>query len=295
MSNIKLFDLNVVITDKAMLDVYNSDLLDSSNSKIVSYNQIEKLNLYSNPKDVIELSKKLGNYFFFVAGSSNFHHIDIANILRIKSQIKKKLQLVLFDHHMDCSDFVIEKDILNCGNWISYAYKKNLISRVVMIGTKDFRKTDRFDFSLEKNGDLSYHPNINNCIDSKFLNPDSPTYISIDTDILSEPSDWERGPYSLNTLLNSPIWEQLSNYNLVGASILGHVTDNRKIIDLFKTNYQNKDMTKTKNPLSNQWEYLIYTIFPKLWSSLTIRPLPLDKQLAIIVALYQKIQSIRNK
>jgi len=293
MLNIKLSDANIVITDKVMLDIYKSELIDSSTCNIISSDSIFKLNLYSNAKEILDFSKKLADYFFLIGGSSNFHHVDIANINRIQLKIKKKIQLILFDHHMDCGIYKPETNLLHCGNWISYAYQTNLVNRVVMIGTKDFRKETGFDYNLEKKKDLLYHPFLDKYFSNKFLNPNSPTYISIDTDILKDSSDWERGSYSLQTVLKSPIWEQLSNFNLVGACIIGHVTDNRKFFDLIKTSFQNIDKYQTKYDLNELWQYLIYTIFPKIWSSMFIRPLPTSEQFKIILSFYKKIQSIR--
>ncbi|MCK4365203.1 MAG: arginase family protein [Thermoplasmatales archaeon] len=291
----ELSDANIVITDKAMRDTYNSKLLELSKSEIINPENTRHLNLYSNTDDVLKLKDKLKDHFFFIAGSSNFHHIDIANISRIYSKINQKLQLILIDQHMDCDVFLEDIKSLNCGNWVSYASRVGLVDRVVMIGNNDYRKNPRFDHDIEQKNKLLYHPNIENPFDIRFLKPDAPTYISIDTDILNVPSDWQKGIHDLESILNSPFWKQLSDFKLVGTCILGHVTDNRRTLDLIKK-LSNKGSPTPKRYKFSQGDYSVtfkHLFFQKVKASLTSIPLPLEKQLEIILAFYEKIQSIR--
>ena len=101
MLDIRLSDLNLVKTDKIMNDIYNSEVVDLSNCNMIDDPDVFSLNLNSTPKKIFDLSLKLKNHFYLIAGSSNFHHIDISNLIRLKNKLKEKIQLILFDSHMD--------------------------------------------------------------------------------------------------------------------------------------------------------------------------------------------------
>jgi len=292
MSKINLSDLNLLLTDKIMIDIYNSSIINLSNCDIIDYNDIFSFNLHTNPKKILNLSSKLKDHFYLIAGSSNFHHLDISNLIRLKNKLKKKMQLILFDSHMDALRYIPESNFIHCGNWVSYLYNDKIINKVVTIGTGDWRKNKGFDYSLINNNDLLYHPDCNKPLKIEFLDPNIPTYISIDTDILDCPSDWGIGRCKFDEVLTSPIWDQLSNFNIVGATIMGHVTDNRKTLDLVKSFIQ----TPSKSNKYYRKEISAFfknSIKLKLFASLTAWSLSIDKQFEIISKFYQRVQSIR--
>jgi len=284
-------DANILITDENMKSVYDKSNL--SNVHILSPKSVYNTNMFCTSDEINVIESKLKNHFYLIAGSSNFHHLDIANISRIFSVTKKKIQLILFDQHLDCQQFDDRSNLVHCGNWVSYLYRKGIIGKVFIVGATS-KKDKYFDKQLGDSSDFSICQDINSSIQPGFFDDEIPTYISIDTDILSQQNDWPKGALSLNDVLGSPIWNQISNYNIVGSCILGHVTDNRRAMDFLKVLFKKRAYVKNTFSLSEIWDNTLKVLLIKIQASLSGKPLSLPKQLNIIKSFYNKVQSIRN-
>jgi hypothetical protein len=291
MTKNKIFkDVNVMATDASMTNTYTN----LSNSSFINIQEhIPTLNLSCREENVLSLEPLLRDHFYLIMGSSNFHHLDIVNIKRICEKKKEKLQLLLIDQHMDCQQYDNQKKELHCGNWISYAYQKNYLSKIAIAGSRDFRELQSFDHSLAQDSILCVPPSLQKLTLENFFSKDLPVYISIDTDVLDVPNDWGRGKESLENILNAPFWHELREYNIIGACIHGHVTDNRKFLDIVSKAFHKDTQVSQQFSLTEVKEYILHALLPKLWASITTRPLPLEQQRDIIWSFYQKIESIR--
>lgn len=287
-------DLNLALTDKVMEQVYFNSKVQLDHCTTIPNILLKDINLSCLPIYMENLFSHLEDHFFFIAGSSNFHHLDVLP-LKMKSQkISTSLQLVLFDRHMDNQIFSKDWNELHCGNWISYAYQFGFIKKILIVGSDDYRSLQGFYGEIEAAGDLCYLPKTSQEMPSGFFDPSVPVYISIDTDILSVPSDWGKGRHSLESALNSPVWENLKNYTIAGATILGHVSDRRGFRDLY-SHYIKQNLTSVKKfSLKELYEYFVHGIWHKIQTSLFYSPLPLDKQIEIIFSFYDKINALRK-
>ncbi len=291
--NFNIYDTLIAITDSAMKKCYlNDDFVSLDNCYIYKNSTIESFNLFCPASKLINTFNDITK-FFLIAGSSNFHHLEVSRLKNLKERLNTPLQLILFDRHMDAQFYNNKDRLLTCGNWISFAVRQNLVSNVILCGCNDETMQPAFDSELLNSGKIIYHKDISLQLDSGLLNLMQPTYISVDTDILNFPSDWGRGKLSLENFLSSPVWQQLKQCNIVGAGIMGHVTDNRRAIDMIYAAYKRRRELKSSQCSMDEIKAdIIYGLFPKMQASWRGSPLDITDQFNIIYSVYQKIAAI---
>jgi len=255
-------------------------------------------NLATTLEKVQELENDCRNNFYLMAGSSNFHHLEIPKMSKIlKKHSRDSLQLILLDGHMDSERYDHHTDLMNCGSWISYGLRAGIISKVLMIGCKDSSKDFYFDTELLKSERMCYFKNPQDAELKNFLSPDQPVYLSIDTDILDVATDWDVGHVSMKQLLESGFWQELKSYNLIGAGIMGHLSDRRGVGDYLykafhmtfieKIQFHDKNLSQLDN---------IKMFFAVLWEKVEShfgKKLNWKEALQLYHALYIKIESVR--
>jgi hypothetical protein len=284
-----------LVTDRAVSDVYRGIALDPGTTSFYDAPGIPSLNLGGTPESLFRIFQDLETRFYSFCGSSNFHHIDTVNLSRLRSALGLPLQLILVDQHMDCCLYEEDRRFLHCGNWVSYAYRKGLISKAVMIGCRDYRKLSNFDSSLEKDGNLVYIREPSEADLNGWLDPGQPCYLSIDTDVLSVPSDWGMGLHTLEALLSSPFWGFLEKADWVGAFLHGHVTDDRRFLDMALASFRGPQVKAAGNPFRDLGVNLMHAVWPKLRASLFLPTLTMEEQLGIMLALYARCERARRR
>ncbi len=289
----RIRDATVVLTDQAMRSVYCGQAIDGPTVDIVDESGVEALNMAAEPAEVLRLFRGLTRRFFLVCGSSNFHHLDIGFLTMLREELGGPVQLVLFDRHMDCQRFVEGTCLLHCGNWVSFACRQGLVSRAVLVGCRDYRWFPGYDRELFRTGQVVYHPHLGSPLPEGLLDPDAPVHVSVDTDILSVPSDWGVGDHSLKALVESPVWKQLSALHLVGASVQGHVTDRRLLRDLLRAAKRGSRVASAA-PWYEQVCDAAYVVAAKTWASVSTRPLPLCEQQRIVGTVVEKLEECRR-
>lgn len=287
----RISDANIVLTDTLMVSVY-ANVIDKRSVTLLKHGDIPSLNIMASLERLFALLAPLQAKPFMICGSSNFHHLDAVNLTLHREQAGKPLQLILVDRHMDCQRFKEGSKTLHCGNWVSYAYRKGLIDRVVMVGCDDFSRLSSFDNLLREDGRWLYLPDFQSVQLKPFLDPALPVYISVDTDVLDVPSDWGRGRHSLRTVLESPLWEQLSEFQVTGAFLNGHVTDSRRLADAFAFSLRSEPGGLTGLGPRELLIDAAITFKDKLVASLAGSPLPPDQQLDIMAAFHARIQGV---
>ena len=229
---------------------------------------------------------------FMICGSSNFHHLDAFNLTLQREKVGEPLQLVLVDRHMDCQRFRQGATQIDCGNWVSYAYRKGLIDRVAMVGCDDFPRLSSFDPLPREEGHFLYQPDFRSVRLEGFLDPGKPVYISVDSDVLDVPSDWGRGRHSLETVLASPLWDQLAEFPVVAAFLNGHVSDGRRLADAFAFSLRSEPGGLSGlGPVELAIDAAI-TFKDKLVATLAGKPLPPQRQFTIMAAFHDRIRQV---
>ncbi|MCP3922174.1 MAG: hypothetical protein GY714_06265 [Desulfobacterales bacterium] len=288
-------DATILMTDQMMQKYYTKEASHES-CHLFELDGMESLNLLCHWQKVEELVDSLKSHFFLIAGSSNFHHLEIAKLYKLTKELQKPVQLILFDHHMDAQEYRENDGILTCGNWVSFAVQNGLIDSVIMCGCDDETRIPLFDQKLQHSGKMQFHSDISRPLPNGILSKEKPTYISVDTDILNIPSDWGKGSVNIEDFLASPVWEQLKDVDVIGAGLMGHVTDNRRIKDMLKTTANRKEVLKSSFfSVKELYADIVYGIFPKLWASLTSRPLSPDFQYRIMLSIYKKLAALKPK
>ena len=280
----KIKNTLLLITDKAMRKVYNEPCIDSKSVKIIDCESIRRLNFLSKENQILDICDSV--YPFLIFGSSNFHHLVALHIKNLYKKIGCPLQLILIDRHMDAQSYNPDTKELHCGNWVSYCFHKGWLRNIIIIGSNNDYKMSSFDHSLIKKNVLTYCQNINSKKIETLIHKDVPTYVSIDTDVLNLPNDWGKGRVSLEELLNASFWNAVNRDNCYGASILGHVTDNRRIVDFLKVSFKSSNKILSKLSIFEIINGFFYTFFTKLWASITTKPLPMAEQLTIMQKIY---------
>lgn len=280
----KIKNTLLLITDNIMRKVYNESCFDRKTVEIIDSESIRCLNFISEEKNIFEISNC--TLPFFISGSSNFHHLVSLHINNMFKKIGCPLQLILIDRHMDAEKYNPDTKELHCGNWVSYCFYKGWLRNIIILGSNNDYKMSSFDHSLIKKNVLTYCQNINSKKIETLIHMDVPTYVSIDTDVLNLPNDWGKGRVSLEDLLNASFWNVVNRDNCYGASILGHVTDNRRIVDFLKVSFKSSGKILSKLSIFEIINGFFYTFFTKLWASITTKPLPITEQLSIIQKIY---------
>jgi hypothetical protein len=287
-------DAVFLVTDRAVSNAYRSLALDAQTTSWLDSPDIFSLNLGGTPERLFQTFPTPRGEFYCIGGSSNFHHLDLINLKRLRVKHNSPLQLILVDQHMDCVRYEEKRKWLHCGNWISYAFQKGMISKVAMVGCRDYRSLTSFDARLEQAGALRYFPNPMEVDFEGFFEPRLPTYLSIDTDVLSKPSDYGLGLHTLDIVLASPFWDFLGGSNWVGAFLHGHVTDNRRFLDVFRTSIFSPAARAAGNPFRDFKVNFVHCVWPKLLASLFLKELAMEEQLEIMLALYSRAEKARS-
>lgn len=288
-------DSAILITDEVMRDVYVAPCIDEKSVRLIDFKTIRECNLYCPVTAVLKVSRLFDGFPILIGGSSNYHHFVIAHIKSLISQTHTPLQLVLIDRHMDCQKYNETSGTIHCGNWVSYCHRNKLVSHVYMIGCQSEIRQSSFDHTVSNSGTMYHVSEVMNIPGDAIFEPNYPMYIAIDTDILDQPNDWGKGNVPVIEFLNMPLWEMLTNKKIIGGSIFGHVTDNRKCLDLLKKVFENP-VTLFKNiPADELVNDILTTVLPKAYASLSSKPLPLDIQLQIIKLIYFKLQAVITK
>ena len=311
----KLAKANLIITDRAMARAYGPDVLDAESCHVIDRESIRELNLFCSPEALFQALEPLPWKFFCICGSSNFHHLDIFNLRRLHARTGRGLQLLVLDQHMDFGRFDPAGNVLHCGNWITYGFEKNFLSRALIIGCRNALESGIVDDRLHAGGKVAFRQNPAAASLFPFLSPDEPIYLSIDTDVLSVPSDWDRGLYDLKTVLAAPFWDELKSCRLAGAFIHGHVSDGRGAWDLLRKAVfdRNSKPAMRAGPsassrsqsrpsawmrfteaLSEGKKWWGYGVWPKLKTSWTMNKPSLREQLEVILSFYSAVNRIRK-
>lgn len=285
----RISDANIVLTDKLMESVYAGEVVDSRSVVLLKHEGIATLNIMAPLDRLFSLLAPLKAKPFMICGSSNFHHLDACNLTLHREAAGMPMQLILVDRHMDCQKFREESRTLHCGNWVSYAYRKGLIDRVAMVGCDDFSRLSSFDNLMREEGKWLYQPDFRSVNLVPFLDPARPVYISIDTDVLDVPSDWGRGRHSLDTVLQSSLWDQLADFRVTGAFLNGHVTDGRRLADAFAFSLRSEPGGLTGLGPRELLIDAAITFKDKLVASLAGAPLPPREQLSIMAAFHARV------
>ena len=167
----RIADANIVVTDEAVAEAYDESRVDFASSRIFRSAAAPRLNIGCAWEAVSEALRPLEERFGFICGSSNFHHLDVFNLDRLRRKLGEPVQLILVDQHMDCVRFSEEDGFLHCGNWVAFAYRRGLIAKAAMVGCRDYRKLRTFEDSLEKDGNLAYCPDPRDPLPRNFLDP----------------------------------------------------------------------------------------------------------------------------
>jgi hypothetical protein len=290
---VKIHDALILATDRAVSAAYGGGVLDRDTATLFATPDLPTLNMGGISEAPFRVLKGMEDRFYCFAGSSNFHHLDAVNIQRLSARFGSPLQVVLIDQHMDCVRFDENDDLLHCGNWVSYCFRKGWLSKIAMIGCRDQRSQSNFDGRLEKEGALAFFPDPARTPLGGFLNPGRPVYLSVDTDVLSVPGDWSPGLHSLDSILKSPVWDFLAKAEWVGAFLHGHVTDNRRFLDILRSMSSGHIPNTWKNLLKDLGVNLAHAFWPKLRASF-FPALPMDEQLKIMLAIYARAEKTRR-
>lgn len=284
-----IFDSVIVITDNAMRNAYIPPYIDKETVKVIDEDAIRKFNFFTSSDKILKYRDAVKDFPILIGGSSNFHHFVIAHIVGKYSHFGVPIQIVLIDRHMDCQRYSDQTKMVHCGNWVSYCYRKKLISRIIMLGCGNEMNQSSFDHDIGKTGSFSYKPDITSNSFLETLDPDIPVYLSLDTDILNLSNDWGKGKVRLEDLLKIPLWSGLRSKHIAGASIIGHVTDNRRILDSFMKVIENPLRFAKKVSFNELINDIKTTVFPKLWASMTTKPMPFEDQFKVIRTLFNRI------
>ena len=288
----KIKNANIVVTDSLMETVYGADAIDGASVSVLKDPEIFALNVLATPEKVFSLLAPLSPKPLFICGSSNFHHVDAYNIAQFSRMLASPMQLILIDRHMDCQRYRDSENVLHCGNWVSYCYRKGYINRIVMAGCDDYSKVSTFDHQIKQDGNLLHAPDLNSIDIRSFLDAKAPTYTSVDTDVLDVLSDWGVGRHSMESVMASPLWEQLQGYKVVGGFINGHVTDDRRLKDMLVCAIINIKASSVNMSFREICEDTYYTMKDKLKASLSGSPLKPEAQLQIILRFYERITGV---
>ena len=280
----RVCDATIAITDHAMRRVYRGELLDTASTDVLDDERVRRLNMVASVRDVLDVFRGLPRRFFLLCGSSNFHHLDIGFLTNLREAGVGPVQLVLLDRHMDAQRYREATGMLHCGNWVSYACRTGLVSHGVLVGCRDYRRFRDYDLELFRQGRLRYHPDLSLELPADAIDTNCPTYVSIDTDILSVRSDWGRGQHTLGAVCGAALWRQLGALPIAGASLQGHVTDARMALDCLLCSLHCGGLVG-KLPLQDQVHGFVYTFTAKLLGSLCGSPLSLERQAQIMLTL----------
>lgn len=288
----KISDANIVLTDQIMRKVYSGDAIEAESVILLGDEGIASLNIMASVHRLFSVLSPLAAKAFMICGSSNFHHLDAFNLTLHRNRIGTPLQLVLVDRHMDCQAYREGSTMLHCGNWVSYAYRKGLIDRVAMVGCDDFSRLSSFDNGIRLDGRMLYQPDFRSVDLRGFLDPSLPAYVSVDTDVLDVPSDWGRGRHSLESVMASPMWDQLAEFPLAGAFLNGHVSDGRRLADAFAFSIRSEPGGLAGLGPKELLIDAAITLKDKLVASLSGAPLSPARQFSIMSAFHGRIKEV---
>jgi len=284
---VRISDAIIALTDRAMDGCYGELATFAADVDLLPREALEAQNLMCGEKETLRLVALLGDRFFLIAGSSNFHHLEVARLARLAERTAGPVHLLLIDRHMDAQEYRERDSVLTCGNWVPYAVRRGLVRSVTLCGCDDETRDPAFDREILDDGRIAHHPDLSAPLDARLFEGCA-TYVSVDTDILAVPSDWGRGEVALSDLLAAPLWAQLANTTLCGAGIMGHVTDGRYAADMLATAWRRRGLVGSFSSFSELWADFAYGLLPKLRAGFA-RPLPLERQFEIVRSIYEKI------
>ena len=197
----------------------NQDFYKKKDYKIIDLYDLKNVSRYCDEKTLNIIRKKLydiENYKIKFIDSGNYHYISYL----ILEKIKKPFVLVLFDHHTDMQQPLME-GMMSCGDWAGMVLDQNpALQQFILIGpaeddikqirTKHLDKLITFSAEEIRKGEGVER--------LKRIHGGVPLYISIDKDVLSEQyseTNWNQGELTLGML------EHMLQYFLERAPVYG--------------------------------------------------------------------------
>jgi hypothetical protein len=165
--------------------------------------------------------------------SGNYHYMS----LFFMRKINVPFTLLLLDNHPDTKPAVFG-GITSCGGWVREASESfQNLERIIMAGVDETLLEEESPLPEKAiNASLSELPSL-------LKNINTPLYISLDKDIMSEEyarTDWSQGPYSLDEIIGV-LKDAFVTNKIIGFDICGEKKENPTSEDLQineSTNYR---------------------------------------------------------
>ena len=145
-------------------------------------------------------------------GSGNYHYVSFLTT----SLIQEPYTLVMIDHHPDLRTPAFG-DVLSCGGWVrEVLLKQPLCKQVVLIGVDE-------GLFKEECRDLPEECLEKITLTTDVICPDTPVFLSIDLDVLSEEeylTNWDQGEMTREELL-SIVRGIKRHHRIIGVDICG--------------------------------------------------------------------------
>lgn len=202
----------------------DEDIQQESGISLIDCSDIEGCDLYCSKAAEIEIKKRTEQYgihgIHFI-DSGNFHYITKINTDRIM----KPFSLVLYDHHTDMQEPMINK-MTSCGDWAAQVINenKNLVQLILVGATENDieqihikNREKLITFSAEELRSGRGKDKL-----SKIMT-DVPFYISIDKDILDKnfiETNWSQGHMPLD-MLEHLLQFFIKDKKIIGIDICG--------------------------------------------------------------------------
>ena len=202
----------------------NTNIEKDSNLLHIDCSDISGSDLYCTKEAEKKIKQRIDEH-----GIHGIHFIDSGNYHYITKfmtdKIQKKFSLVLYDHHTDMQESMIE-GMTSCGDWAGQVLEQNEnLVQLILVGAKEkdikqlhLKNQEKLViFSAEELRSGKGEEKLNKII------TDIPFYISIDKDVLDEhyiETNWNQGHMSLR-MLKDLLKFFLKDKKIIGVDLCG--------------------------------------------------------------------------